>query len=142
MCIPCSFTPVYHVSLDTSPSPTVRDGRTRHVLQVQRQCSAASVSEAFTRMAWRRNVSVPGAIFFVLISSISSRFLAGSKARSFRYSSSQNQSRCFDFGKEEGENKAQFSSSLTETERRELLLTSGRGAIFLFSRRKGRMGGA
>ena len=34
--------------------------------------------------------------------------------------------------KEEGGNKAQFSSCLTETKRRELLLTSGRGAVFLF----------
>ena len=46
----------------------------------------------------------------------------------------------FAWKKEEGGNKAQFSSTLTETERRELLLTFGRGAFFLFSRRKERMG--
>jgi hypothetical protein len=40
--------------------------------------------------------------------------------------SSQNQSIGFDFGKEEGGSRAQFSSCLTETERRELLLTQAR----------------
>ena len=40
--------------------------------------------------------------------------------------SSQNQSIGFDFAKEEGGSRAQFSSCLTETERRELLLTRAR----------------
>ena len=69
----------------------------------------------------------------VLTSSVSTRFLAGSKAHSLRCSSSQNQSGCFDFGKEDGGSGCIAFTALTvtvEAVRNELRLTPRRVLSF------------
>ena len=76
--------------------------------------------------------------FFVLISSISSRFLADSKARSFRYSSSQFQSVRFEIGKEDGGSGCKAFAAPAEAVRNELRLTPRRYLSFRRNEKKDR----
>ncbi len=96
-----------------------------------------STNRLFCRRGWRpRQPDVgllPGQRRVVLTSSVSTRFLAGSIAHSLRCSSSQNQSGCFDFGKEDGGSGCIAFTALTvtvEAVRNELRLTPRRVLSF------------